>query len=237
MTRSLLLLLLAALPTWFLAGCKSVDKVLFQPTPAALADRLPSLEVTVDNGPLAQSDGAWPDDPQKLFEREVRMNMTEPEDTLRYGYAKLLITEVSTDRQGKVLQALQLITLMTPSVLGVPLEWYHTTLKAEMQIVDARGEVLGTYTGTGESRIKVAMYHGYSQTQAPRLADVEALRLALAQIKPQVSLDAARLRDQLLAAGPVAPVAEPAEDADQDDEPSTTSAETRLLGEPASSEK
>ena len=68
---------------------------------------------------------------------------------------------------------------MTPSLLGVPLEWYRTNITAEVQIINARGEVIGTYTGTGRSKVRVAMYHGYGQSKAARLSDVQALRLAL----------------------------------------------------------
>ncbi|GAA4374028.1 hypothetical protein GCM10023186_05170 [Hymenobacter koreensis] len=176
---------------------------MFQPSSVALSSRLPSLEVSVDNGPLNNSDGAWPDDAQTLFEREVRMNLAEPEDTIRFGYARLQITEVANNRAGKALQAFQLMTLMTPALLGVPLEWYRTAVKAEVQIVNSRGKVLGTYAETGESSIRVAMYHGYSQTQAPRLADMEALRQAIAKIKLKVEVDAVRLGSELLTAGPL----------------------------------
>jgi hypothetical protein len=186
-----------------LSGCKSVDRVIFQPTVRALSDRLPSLEIAVDNGPLSDSDGAYPEDAQQLFEREVRMNLSDPEDTARFGYARLRITEARTVRRGKVLQGLQMMTFMTPALLGVPLEWYETELTAAVQIISARGDTLASYAGMGKSRVRVALYHGYPQTQAHRLADLEALRLALARIKPQLDLDGQRLRAQLLSAGPV----------------------------------
>ncbi|MCC3158328.1 hypothetical protein LJ737_13850 [Hymenobacter sp. 15J16-1T3B] len=198
--RICFLLLASAL---LVGSCKSVDKVLFQPSPAALVDRLPSLEIAVENGPLDQSTGASLEDAQRLFERDVRMNLSDPEDTARYGYARLLVKEARTVRTGKVLQSLQMLTFMTPSLLGVPLEWYETDLKAAVQIISAKGDTLATYTGAGKSRVRVAMYHGYPQTQAHRLADMEALRLALAHIKPQLDLDAARLREALLTAGKV----------------------------------
>ena len=65
-----------------------------------------------------------------------------------------------------------MLTLMTPSLLGIPLEWYRTDVKAEVQIIDSRGEVIGTYAGRGRSKVRVAMYHGYGQSKAARLADV-----------------------------------------------------------------
>jgi hypothetical protein len=47
------------------------------------------------------------------------------------------------------------------------------------------------------------MYHGYSQTDAPRLADVIALREALNQVRPQLDTAATRLKPLLLAGGTV----------------------------------
>ncbi|GAB2952942.1 hypothetical protein GCM10027048_17640 [Hymenobacter coalescens] len=184
-------------------GCKSVDGVLFQPSPVALSERLPSLEIAVDNGPFNNSQGALPEDAQQLFEREVRMNLTEPEDTARFGFAHLQIVEATAERRGRFWQGLQMLTLMTPTLLGVPVEWYETDLRATVQILNAQGDTLATYRGQGKSRVRVAMYHGYAQTQAHRLADLEALRLALGQIKPQMEMDAARLRRGLLTAGPI----------------------------------
>ncbi|GAB3839103.1 hypothetical protein GCM10028821_41810 [Hymenobacter jeollabukensis] len=203
MTPSHRFVLALATLALLLPGCKSADRVMFQPSPAALVERLPSLEITVDNGPLNTSAGALPEDPQRLFEREVRMNLSDPEDTLRFGTAQLQVVDCRTKRTGKVLQGLQMATFMLPSLLGVPLEWYETDLKAAVQIVSAKGDTLATYTGRGQSRVRVAVYHGYSQTQAHRVADLAALREALAQIKLQLDNDSGRLRGALLAAGPI----------------------------------
>jgi hypothetical protein len=160
------------------------------------------MELVVDAGALSSDEeGALPEDVEKLFEREVRMNMSDPEDTARYGFATLQIQESNTVRTGRGLQILQLVTMMTPSLLGVPLEWYETELTARVSIRNARGKVLATYIGTGTGRVKVALYHGYSQAEAPRLANVAALRQALAQVKQQLNFDAARLRGDLLATG------------------------------------
>ncbi len=149
------------------------------------------------------NDGALPEDPLKLFQQECHLNLTEPTDTATYGYAKLIVKKVRTLRTGRGLQGIQVVTFMLPAVAGVPLEWYKTTLQAELQVSDAAGNLLGTYSGTGTSAVKVAMYHGYSQTTAPRLADIIALRGAMAQIRPQLDTATARLRPLLMAGGTV----------------------------------
>ena len=201
-TRQLALLTLA--PALLVApACVSV-KGLMRGTPAApLATRLPALEILADQGPLAMNDGALPDDPLKMFQQECRNSLTEPTDSATFGYAKLVVKKVRTLRTGRAVQGLQVLTFMVPAVLGIPLEWYKTTLQAEVQVSDAAGNLLGSYSGTGTSEVKVAMYHGYSQTTAPRLADVMALRSAMAQIRPQLDTATARLRPLLLAGGAV----------------------------------
>ncbi|SHL48750.1 hypothetical protein SAMN02746009_02829 [Hymenobacter psychrotolerans DSM 18569] len=198
--RSLLSLLLAST---LLAGCKSADRIMFQTPSQRLSSQLPPLEIEVDNGALMQTEGALPEDPMRVFRQEVSQNLIEPADSARFGYAKLLVTQAEVKRTGKFFQGVQLLTMMVPSLLGVPVEYYRTGLKAEVQILNARSEVIGSYVGTGRSKVRVAMYHGYSQANAPRLADVQALRLALDQIRPQLEASADTLRQQLLAAGPL----------------------------------
>jgi hypothetical protein len=186
-----------------LGACKSV-KGTFSATPTAtISKRLPPLEITADPGPLAMNDGALPEDPLRLFKAELQRNVLEPTDTATYGYARLVVTKVKTVRTGRSLQAAQVVTFLIPSIFGAPLEWYKTDLQAEVQMMNANGELLGTYTGKGTSSVKVAMYSGYSQTEAPRLADVIALREALAQIRPQLDTASTRLRPLMMAGGQV----------------------------------
>ncbi|WP_345126885.1 hypothetical protein [Hymenobacter antarcticus] len=202
LTRQLALLALA--PALLAApACVSVKSMMKSSPATAIATRLPALEILADQGPLAMNDGALPEDPLKLFQQECRLNLTEPTDSATYGYAKLVVKKVKTLRTGRAIQGLQVLTFMVPAVLGIPLEWYKTTLQAEVQVSDAAGNLLGSYVGSGSSEVKVAMYHGYSQTTAPRLADIIALRAAIAQIRPQLDTAAARLNPLLLAGGTV----------------------------------
>jgi len=184
-------------------ACVSVKSMMKSTPSAAIGTRLPALEIYADQGPLAMNDGALPEDPLKLFQQECRLNLTEPTDSATYGYAKLVVKKVRTVRTGRAVQGAQVLLFMVPAVVGIPLEWYRTTLQAEVQVSDAAGNLLGTYSGTGKSEVKVAMYHGYSQTTAPRLADIIALRGAMAQIRPQLDTATARLRPLLLAGGTV----------------------------------
>ncbi|MBD2768564.1 hypothetical protein IC235_11770 [Hymenobacter sp. BT664] len=196
--------MLALVPFLLLVpACVSVKTVMKSTPAAAITKRLPALEILADQGPLAMNDGALPEDPLRLFQQECETNLMEPTDSTTYGYAKLVVRKVRTRRTGRGIQAFQILLLMSPSLFGMPLEWYKTTLQAEVQVSDAAGNLLGTYTGTGNSEVKVAMYHGYSQTVAPRLADILALRGAMAEIRPQLDTATARLRPLLLSGSPV----------------------------------
>ncbi|SDX32529.1 hypothetical protein [Hymenobacter psychrophilus] len=210
--RSSVILCLAALS---LSGCKSTEKAVFhtiRSNSSVAVGTLPKLESVVDAGPLStNSEDGYPEDPNKVFRQELSYHLAEPAatgldvglDSVQYGYAKLQITQANQQSTGRVLQIFQMLTLMTPSLLGIPLEWYRTEVQAEVQIIDARGETIGTYSGRGRSKVRVAMYHGYDQGQASRLADVQGLRLALDQIRPQLEQAADTLRQQLLSTGPV----------------------------------
>ncbi len=184
-------------------SCRSA-KVPLAATPSApLQKRLPAVELSTDPGPLAASDGFLPDEPLRLLRSEMQNNVADPTDSATYGYARLVVTHARAHRLQRGFQAVQMVLLLTPTLLGMPLETYQTDVTAELQVSDAQGRLLGTYAGTGTGRAQVAMYYGYAQNTAPRLADVLALRGALARIRPQLDTAAARLRPLLLARGPV----------------------------------
>ena len=202
-------LLRFGLLAWGGTACVAPGHVL-QHLPAAFnTHQLPTLEPDVEMGALNNADGTTPDDLLRLFQNEIYRNVAEPSSTTNFGYARLLVTEAQVRRTSRALQVVQLATLLTPSLVGVPLETYQTSLTAQVQIRDLQGRVLGEYEGQGHARVPVAMYYGYSQRHAPGMANALALRMALAQIRQQLDTAAIRLRPLLLSAGPVASPARP----------------------------
>lgn len=204
LTRPLPLLLSVSILV--LGGCRSAQKLMLAPAPQAFQTQLPALDITVENGPMDKTEGALQEDPMQVFRRQTSQGLLEKNDSsATFGSLKLQILEAKATRQGKGLHAIQMMGFLTPSLLGIPLEFFRTHVRAQVQVIDALGNVIGTYEGTGDSRIKVAMYHGYSQGSAPRLADTEALKSALAKIRPQLDTATALLRTRLLTSGPMGP--------------------------------
>ncbi|MFC6223339.1 hypothetical protein ACFP2F_08820 [Hymenobacter artigasi] len=184
-------------------ACVAPGHVLQHLPSAVNTHLLPPLEPVVATDALSNADSTSHDDRLRLFQNEIYRNVAEPTSMTSLGSALLQVPEVEVKRTGRVLQVVQLLTMLTPSLVGLPLETYQTTLTARVQIRDLQGKVLGEYEGHGQARVRVAMYYGYSQGSAPGLSDALALRMALAQIRQQLDTAATRLRPLLVAAGPV----------------------------------
>ena len=69
-----------------------------------------------------------------------------------YGTASLEVIKATVERTGRALQAVQLVTMLTPCLLGIPRETYRTIITVRGQIRDVRGRVLGEYEGQGTSQ-------------------------------------------------------------------------------------
>ena len=184
-------------------ACVAPGHVLQHLPSAVNTHLLPPLEPAIATEALSNVDSTSHDDRLRLFQNEIYRNVTEPTSMTSMGSALLQVTEAEVTRKGRLLQVIQLFTMLTPSLVGLPLETYQTTLTARVQIRNLRGKVLGEYEGHGQAKVQVAMYYGYSQGHAPGLSDALALRMALAQIRQQLDTAATRLRPLLLAAGPV----------------------------------
>jgi hypothetical protein len=182
------------------SACIAPGHVLQHLPSAVNSHQLPPLEPTVEMGALNSTDGTTPEGLLRLFQNEVYRNVAEPNGQPNAGVALLQVTAAEVHRTGRALQMVQFTTLMLPSLVGVPLETYQTTLTAQVQIRDVQGHLLAEYEGTGSARARVAMYYGFSQHQAPGVSNALALRMALAQIRQKLEWDAPVLGRRLLAA-------------------------------------
>ena len=100
-----------------------------------------------------------------------------------YGTASLKVIKAAVERTGRALQVVQLVTMLTPCLLGIPLETYRTIITVCVQIRDVRGRALGEYEGQNTSQTWVVLFYGFSQRLAAGVSNALALRMALVQIR------------------------------------------------------
>ena len=186
--------------TLSLGACVAPANVLQHRASSMNEHMLPPLEPSVEMGALNSIDGTTPDDLMQLFRNEIYRNVAEPNGMANAGSAQLQVTAAEVHRTGRALQMVQLTTMLLPSLLGVPLETYQTTLTARVQIFDVHGRVLAKYDGEGTAKARVAMYYGFAQHLAPRVSSALALRAALAEIRQKINLDAPLLGRHLMVA-------------------------------------
>jgi hypothetical protein len=63
-----------------------------------------------------------PDELLRLFQNEIYRNVAEPTTMQSYDTANLEVSKAAVERTGRALQMVQLVTMLTPCLLGVPLE-------------------------------------------------------------------------------------------------------------------
>jgi hypothetical protein len=71
----------------------------------------------------------------------------------------------------------------------------------ELRILDRNNKLIGKYSATGESKVTVALYYGYSAVNAGRKSYLEAMLEAFDKIRPKIQKDSKRINDILLTTG------------------------------------
>lgn len=173
-----------------------------------LQPRLLTLERRIEDVslPLVTA-GSMPDYPFRLqdeiflFTKEVETNLTDP-----YGekYGTIALKRQLVDvRYGLGNLFLSSFLLTLPNLLGLPFMHIRYTLFVDIRIMDRNNRLMGSYTATGSSSVKVAYYYGYSlrNAHADRKAYTDALKDALNKIRPQLKADTPALNEKLTAAG------------------------------------
>lgn len=136
-----------------------------------------------------------------LLNNELTDNIMESGGN-RYGQVrfKLMYYNKTMPGWGWILPSL--FTLDIANLMGMPFTKYRTDLELQMEILDARQQVIARYQAPGAGKATVAMYYGYSGQEAYRKANLLALQEAMRGIRQKMEPDLAALRDKLLAAGP-----------------------------------
>jgi hypothetical protein len=136
-----------------------------------------------------------------LFDREFKDNVTNPIGE-KYGFATFKIAAGGT-KSGVILPFFSGLTLGSLNLLGMPADAYKTSVEVEIELLDAKKNVVGRYTAIGTATSLVAFYYGYTNENASRMSNILAVKRALTEIKDHIKNDHADLNKKLLGVGVV----------------------------------
>ena len=189
---------LLALGALCLTGCRAFDPALLTPTPNPLPTRLPPLlaEVNTAHLRLARADSqAIAADLRTLFAGEVREVLTSPDGSPR-GVAVLTTRRIRYG-EGAVYSYLSGLTFTTISLLGFPWARNLCVVDVQLDILNNRRELLGTYYAQGKVKALRGVYSHNNYAQPARVLYLQCVRQALEQIVLQIPAEQAFLRQQL----------------------------------------
>ena len=138
-----------------------------------------------------------------LYERDIRENVSFGNSN-SVGTAVCKITTGGTKTDGFGWCILSILTMTIPNWFGMPMLYYNTELELEVEIQDCNGSTIGRYTGYGFKRIPYAAWHGYGGSfhvtdggDGPRKSNIDAFKMAMAEIKSKIAVDYNRLKIEL----------------------------------------
>lgn len=95
------------------------------------------------------------------------------------------------------------LTVGVANLFGMPVKKIRANLELQLEILDARNNVIAQYRAPGTGKATVAMYYGYSGWGAVRKVNLLALQEAMRGIRAQLEPDTEKIRADLQAAGPM----------------------------------
>jgi hypothetical protein len=185
------------LTLFLLGGCKAFDPGLLNPIPGPLTTRLPTLtpEVQSQRLLLTLDPMAVPTDVRTLFERETREVLTEP-----YGKPRgflVLRTRRVTASPGLGFTFVSVLTAGGLNLFGFPWARYKYVVDVQLDVLNQKRELLGSYRGQGQAKARAALYSSTNYAQPDRVLYLQCVRQALEQIVPQLQPETARLQAAL----------------------------------------
>jgi hypothetical protein len=144
------------------------------------------------------------EDAFRALDGEVTHNLSEQQGP-KYGHVRFKLINYERRAPGWGYTVGSVATAFVANVLGMPYNRYRAELELQVEIADANKNVLARYRAPGTGKAFVAMYYGYHATDAWRKANLDAMQDALNKIRPDIVKDTPKLRQQLMAAGPVPP--------------------------------
>ncbi len=186
-----------------LLGCKQLDPKLLNPTGQPLSNKLPAMESYVENNlvaivdPNGQTIGANPQDVKTLFDRQATEIITNPYGEKR-GYLVLKVNTIKTKLSlwGGLL-GMYTVTLL--NVCGVPFASAKASVEVQIDIMDAKRRLIGSYRGSGYSKLDQGYYSktNYNRINLQRVAYLEAVRQGINEAMTKLTPDTERLNTEL----------------------------------------
>lgn len=180
-----------------LAGCRAFDPALLNPTAETLPVRLPTLtpEVQTQRLLLTSDPEAVPADVRTLFERETREVLTEPYGPSQ-GFLVLRTRRVSA-RAGLGYALVSGFTIGGLNLFGFPWAKYRYVVDVQLDVLNPRRELLGSYRGQGKAQATGSLYSATNYAQPDRVLYLQCVRQGFDQLMPQLRADVVRLQTVL----------------------------------------
>lgn len=139
-----------------------------------------------------------------LFHRDVRRNICLEGEPKGEIVCKIVSSDTRADK--KWLLVPNVLTLGLVNLFSVPFFYYKTELEIEFEIFDQKGNLIKRYETYGISKTKVGAYYysawlennnGSKDNDAARQSNMEAVKMALNDLKKQVGEDVNMLNEHL----------------------------------------
>jgi hypothetical protein len=84
------------------------------------------------------------------------------------------------------------------NLFGFPFAKYHYVVDVQLDVLNDRRELVGSYRGQGRATATGSLYSATNYTQPDRVLYLQCVRQGLAQIVPQLQPEVSRLRAALV---------------------------------------
>ncbi len=191
-----------------LSQCRTLRPADFRTTPA-LPERLPPLRLLIHQASFGQAfdaalfrQGPAATDPWQaysvttgalrdvshLLQNELADNVMQAGNA-QAGQARFKLLFYNRRNSGWGYAIPSILTLSGLNLLGMPYGTVRCDLDLQLEIADAKGRPIVTYSAPGTGKAKIALYYGYITPDAVRKANLEALKMALKAMEAKLQED------------------------------------------------